>query len=78
MEGRSPRRKGRFRVQREFECSRIEQAMLAAAYERILPDDRLTFVEHIIDLGDHANNSQGTSRENTDSIPHYVSATGGQ
>ena len=40
------RRNGsRFRVHREFECSRLEQAMLAAAYCRILPNDRLRLVE---------------------------------
>ena len=44
MEGIS--RNGRsFRVHREFECSRLEQAMLAAAYRKILPTDRLKLVE---------------------------------
>jgi hypothetical protein len=47
MEGRSPRKKTRLRVQREFECSRIEQAVLAAAYQAILPDDRVTFTERV-------------------------------
>ncbi len=45
MEGRSQRNGRTIRVQREFECSRLEQAMLAEAYRRILPNDRLRLVE---------------------------------
>lgn len=78
MEGTSPKRKRRFRVHREFECSRIEQAMLAAAYRKILPDDRLSFVERNGDPIDRGNgDSQPALRESTDSILHYVLATGG-
>jgi hypothetical protein len=78
MEGTSPGRKGRFRVHREFECSRIEQAMLAAAYRSILPEDRLRFAERNGDPVDRcADNGRLTSPENTDSKLHYVSAIGG-
>ena len=41
MEGRSQRNGRTIRVQREFECSRLEQAMLAEAYRRVLPNDRV-------------------------------------
>jgi hypothetical protein len=52
--------------------------MLAAAYRRILPDDGLSFVEGNGDPIDRCNgDSQTVSQENTDSILHYVSATGG-
>ena len=78
MEGTSLGKKRRFRIQREFECSRIEQAMLATAYRRILPDDRLSFVERNGAPIDGCNgDNQPTSEQNTDSILHYVSATGG-
>jgi|COG998Drversion2_1049125.scaffolds.fasta_scaffold293434_2 hypothetical protein len=78
MEGTSPGRKRRFRVHREFECSRIEQAMLAAAYRRILPDERLRFVQRNGDPIDGCSgDSQPASQANTDSILDYVSATGG-
>lgn len=76
MEGRSPKRKRRFRVHREFECSRIEQAMLAAAYRRILPKERLSFVQRDDDPLD-GSGSQPAWQESTDSILDYVSATGG-
>ena len=45
MEGRSQRNGRTIRVQREFECSRLEQAMLAEAYRRVLPNDRVRLVE---------------------------------
>lgn len=45
MEGRSQRSGRRVRIQRKFECSRVEQSMLAEAYRRILPYDRLRLVE---------------------------------
>lgn len=53
MEGRSQRNGKKIRVHREFECSRIEQAMLAAAYRRIIPNDRLKLVERINNTTDH-------------------------
>ena len=45
MEGRSRRTKRTYRVHRKFECSRIENAVLAEVYRRILPDERLELVE---------------------------------
>ena len=53
MEGRSQRNGKRIRVHREFECSRLEQAMLAEAYRKILPKDRLKFVERTDSPIDH-------------------------
>ena len=79
MEGRSPRKKTRLRVQREFECSRIEQAVLAAAYQTILPDDRVSFTERNREtLEPTTRDSQRTSQfENTDCSSHFASAIGG-
>jgi len=78
MEGASPTRKRRFHVRREFERSRIEPAMLAAAYRRILPEDRLSLAERNSDPMDrHHDDGQPASQEHMDSIPHYVSAIGG-
>jgi len=77
MEGASPTRKRRFRVHREFEGSRIELAMLAAAYRRILPENRLSLVERNSDPIDRRHDDgQPASQENIDSIQHYVSAIG--
>ena len=78
MEGTSPGRKGRFRVSREFECSRIEQAMLAAAYRRILPDDRLKLVERENSSVNRCNDEgRSASYGDTDSSHHYAMAMGG-
>ena len=78
MEGRSPKRKWKIRVDREFECSRIEQAMLAEAYRRILPDHRLSLVERNSHTIDGCNgDGQPVSQGDTNSTPHYVSAMGG-
>ena len=78
MEGTSPATKRRFRVHREFECSRIEQAMLAAAYRSILPEDRLSFAERNSDRMDRSPDAgQPASQENSDSKHHYVWAIGG-
>lgn len=55
MEGRSPSKTRRFRVHREFECSRIEQAVLAAAYRKVLPDEHLNLVERNSDAIDRCN-----------------------
>ena len=78
MEGRPLRRKRRFRVHREFECSRIEQAMLAAAYRRILPDDRLSLAERNGDAMDRCNgDGQLVPQEDTISTSRYASAMGG-
>ena len=78
MEGTSPGKKRRFRINREFECSRIEQAVLAAAYRRILPEDRLGFAECNRDPFDRCQEAgQPASQDNTDSKQSYVSAIGG-
>ena len=68
----------RFQVHREFECSRLEQAMLAAAYRRVLPNDRLMIVErksttinHCVGQGLHAVHKD-------ENLSHYyASAIGG-
>ena len=79
MEGRSPRKRTRLRVQREFECSRIEQAVLAAAYQTILPDDRVSFTERNLETFEPtARDSQRASQfDNTDCSSHFASAIGG-
>ncbi len=45
MEGTSHRRKRVLMVQRDDENSRLEQAQLAAAYERVLPEVRVVLAE---------------------------------
>ena len=45
MDGRSRDASKRIRIQREFECSRLEQSMLAEAYRKVLPNAGLRFVE---------------------------------
>ncbi len=76
MEGRSERKGKRIRVHREFECSRIEQAMLAAAYCRIIPNGRLKLVECI--RSDHPNHGgQPVLHDDTTLSHHYATATGG-
>ena len=37
MEAKSRRSEGTLKVRRHFECSRLEKELLAAAYERVLP-----------------------------------------
>lgn len=77
MEERS-RNGGKVPVHREFECSRLEQAMLAAAYRRILPDDRLKLVER---ENSSVNRCSGEGRlasyEDTDSSAYFAMAMGG-
>lgn len=80
MEGRSPRKKTRLRVQREFECSRIEQAVLAAAYQTILPDDRVSFTERNpgrFGPVDRDSQQPASQINNTDCSLHFASAIGG-
>ena len=79
MEGRSPRKKTTLRVQREFECSRIEQALLAAAYQTILPDDRVNFIERNQGmLGPADRDNQPASQiDNADCGFYFASAIGG-
>ena len=79
MEGRSSGKKKRLRVQREFECSRIEQAKLAAAYRRILPDDRVRFTERnggSLD-GTGRRHQRTSQNDHTDCSLHFASAIGG-
>ncbi len=45
MEGTSHRRKRVLMVQRDYENSRLEQAQLAAAYERVLPKTGVVLAE---------------------------------
>ena len=45
MEGTSDRRKRVLLVRRDYESSRLEQAQLAAAYERVLPEVRVVLAE---------------------------------
>lgn len=79
MEGRSPRKKAKLRVQREFECSRIEQAVLAAAYQTILPDDRVSFTERIQTAGSLADPDNQRARQTgmADCSSQFASAIGG-
>jgi hypothetical protein len=78
MEGTSQGSKERFRVHRKFECSRIEQAMLAEAYRRILPDNCLSLVERNSTAINHCSSeSKPVLQEVTKLLPKYVTATGG-
>ena len=77
MEERS-RNGGKVLVHREFECSRLEQAKLAAAYRRILPDDRLKLVERESSSVDRCNGEGHPALyEDTDSSHQYATAMGG-
>ena len=79
MEGRSPRKKTKLRVQREFECSRIEQAMLASAYQTILPNDRVSFSQRSQEAlsPTDCDNQLALQIDNADCSPHFASAIGG-
>ena len=76
MEGRSQRNGKRIRVHREFECSRLEQAMLAEAYRKILPNDRLKLIERANDTIAHSKD-QSVLHDDTNLIPNYATAMGG-
>ena len=77
MEGRSQGNKKRFQVQRKFECSRIEHALLAVAYRKILPDNCLHLVERNNAAINHCNRaSQADFQEGTNLLPSYVTAMG--
>ena len=68
----------RFQVHREFECSRLEQAMLAAAYRRVLPNDRLRLVERKSTTIDHCiGQGQPAVHKDTNLSHHYAAAMGG-
>ena len=43
MEGKKRKGERELKVERGFECSRLERDLLAAAYERVLPHVRLRF-----------------------------------
>ena len=78
MEGRSQRNGRTIRVQREFECSRLEQAMLAEAYRRVLPNDRVRLVERpnsTVDSCQHE--SLPGWQDDTHLSRDYVTAMGG-
>jgi hypothetical protein len=78
MEGRSQRNGRTIRVQREFECSRLEQAMLAEAYRRVLPNDRVRLVERpngTVDSCQHE--SLSGWQDDTHLSRDYVTAMGG-
>ena len=78
MEGISQVSKGRYRVYRKFECSRIEHAMLAEAYRRILPDNCLSLVERNSTAINRCNGeSKSVLQEVTKLRPNYVTAIGG-
>jgi hypothetical protein len=68
----------RIRVHREFECSRLEQAMLAAAYRRIMPNDRLQLVERKnTTIGRRMDIGQPAVHKGTNSSLYCTTATGG-
>lgn len=81
MEGtsrtKSKERRKKVHVYREFECSRIEQALLAAAYRRILPEERLKLAQGNNGRHDRRDGHAIASHDNHDSKPHHVSARGG-
>ena len=78
MVGRSQRKKERYRVHRKFECSRIEHAMLAEAYHRILPDHCLSLMECNNTVINRCNGEgQAILQEDTNLLPNYVTAMGG-
>ena len=43
MDGKNLKVKQKLTVHRDFECSRLEKDLLAAAYERVLPHVRVVF-----------------------------------
>ena len=55
MEGNRANGRRRIRIHREFECSRIEEAMLAVAYRAILPEAGVHLVERGRQVGDACN-----------------------
>lgn len=81
MEGtsrtKSKERRKKVHVHREFECSRIEEAMLAAAYRRILPEERLKLAQRNNGRDDGLDGHVMASHDNNNLKPHHVSATEG-
>lgn len=76
MEGKSQKNGKRIRIHREFECSRIEQATLAAAYRRIIPHDRLKLVERSDNKVDDRDR-QSAAYDDKNLSQQYATATGG-
>lgn len=78
MEGGS-RSGRRIRVYRKFECSRLEQTVLAEAYRRILPNERLKLVERSNATAGEGCNGVGRAAvpQDTDLSADYVTAMGG-
>lgn len=72
-------RNGRtFRVHRDFECSRFEQVVLAEAYRRILPNDRLKLLERdSIVVDRHAGEGQYVLHDDTNLTSDYFTTMGG-
>ena len=78
MDGRSCHESKRIRIQREFECSRLEQSMLAEAYRRALPSAGLKLVEDACcENGHNDGHVQTVASENIDSSVNQSMATGG-
>ena len=78
MEGNRPDGKRRIRIHREFECSRIEQAMLAVAYRAILPEAGLHLVERG-DVGAACDEiTEPVAYEDSTSVSNHPVAIGGQ
>lgn len=81
MEGtnqtKTKERRKKVHVHREFECSRIEQAMLATAYRRILPEKRLKLAQRNNGRHDRRDGHGMAAHVKNNSKRHHVSATGG-
>ena len=76
MDRKSQKESKRIRIQREFECSRLEQAMLAEAYRKVLPCGGFKLVEEA--ESDHGDSRiQVIATENVDSAVSHSMATGG-
>lgn len=78
MDGRSRNASKRIRIQREFECSRLEQSMLAEAYRKVLPNTGLKFVELNDCENEHGqSDAQNVLPDNVNSLVNHAMATGG-
>ena len=78
MDGRSREESKTIRIQREFECSRLEQSMLAEAYRKVLPNTGLKFVELTDCENAHGeSDAQTVFPGNVNSLVNHAMATGG-
>ena len=78
MDGRSREESKTIRIQREFECSRLEQSMLAEAYRKVLPNAGLKFVERpACEIGHSRSDAQAVLPGNESSLIDPAMATGG-